>query len=166
MTTLDCARRYLAAGFSVIPIKPDGSKSPAEKWKEFQKRLPTDQELSHWFGNGHAYGLAIVCGSVSGNLEVIDFDSKEAFELWSELVESECPGLLENIPRVRTPSGGVHVYLRRGGAVVGNRKLALDAAGRVLIETRGQGGYVLAPGCPSSCHPDGKEYVWERPLAE
>src|SRR4051794_301025 len=44
MTTpvLKEALRLLGAGRSVIPIRPDGTKSPALKtWKPYQERLPT-----------------------------------------------------------------------------------------------------------------------------
>jgi len=34
-----------------------------------------------------------------------------------------------------------------------------DGRPEVLIETRGEGGYVLAPGCPPECHPSGKPYT-------
>jgi len=49
---------------------------------------------------------------------------------------------------VQTPSGGYHVYYR-SPVVTGNQKLAVDPdkpnGTYTLIETRGAGGYVLAP---------------------
>ncbi len=74
-TVLQIAREYVANGLSIIPIKTDGSKSPSiPSWKPFQERKPTDEELQTWFGNGSNNGIAIICGSVSGNIEVPDFD--------------------------------------------------------------------------------------------
>src|SRR5437870_5109594 len=37
-TVLDAALALAASGLSVIPIKPDGSKSPTIAWAEFQTR--------------------------------------------------------------------------------------------------------------------------------
>ena len=158
MTILDYARGYVAAGYSVIPVRPDGSKAPAvAHWKEYQSHRPDDRELVLWFGRG-VNGIAIICGAVSGNLEVLDFDDAPTFEEWARLVEAEAPGLLDRFPRVATPSGGTHLYCRLPGPPPGNRKLALAEDGRVLIETRGEGGYVLAPGCPPACHPQDGGY--------
>ena len=154
MVTL--ARAYVAAGLSVIPIKPDGSKRPPIKWKEYQSRHADDQELQEWFAAGR-HGIAVICGQVSGGLEVLDFDSADAWRVWSRLCEEEHPGLLARLPRVRTPAGGMHLYYRVDEPG-GNQKLAWDQDGLDLIETRGEGGYVLAPGCPPACHPDGLLY--------
>ena len=84
--TLIAAQRYLAAGLSIIPVKTDGSKAPASDvlpkefdpkdqrlkatWKPFQSRQATEDDLQRWSSKG----IAIVCGAVSGSLEVIDND--------------------------------------------------------------------------------------------
>src|SRR5262249_17879604 len=65
-------------------------------------------------------------------------------------------------PVVGTPGGGAHVYLRLTESVRGAR-YAKDAGGAVLIETRGAGQFVLAPGSPPSCHPSGRPYKLLRP---
>jgi putative DNA primase/helicase len=142
---------------SVVPILPDGKKRPAVKWQEYQRRLPTAAQLHMWFAGG-ANGIAIICGAVSGGLEVLDFDDAEAFELWSSLVREDHAELLERLPQVRTPAGGTHVYYRCE-KIGRNTKLAYPADGvKALVETRGEGGYVLAPGCPGACHPSGGVY--------
>jgi len=158
---MDQAHHLTESGFSVIPIKYDGSKAPAVLWKPYQQRIATPKELKQWSGNG--YGIGIVAGKVSGNLEVIDFDDPAAFECWKTLV-AELVGadLLKMLVIVGTPTGGVHVYYRCSDGVEGNQKLAQrkDSNGklRVLIETRGEGGYVVAPGSPEGCHPLRKPY--------
>src|SRR5579871_1366280 len=69
----EAARRYLAAGLSVIPIRPDGTKAPAlPEWKTYQQRRPTPDECTDWWDNGE--GIAVVGGKVSGNLEILDLD--------------------------------------------------------------------------------------------
>jgi hypothetical protein len=165
-TTLDAALAYAAGGLSVIPIKRDGSKAPAVgTWKQYQKRLPTEAELREWFDGPDPPGIAIVGGDVSGGLETIDFDkmADSIYPKWCELVEAERPGLTARLCVVRTPRPGFHVRYRCAEAPIpGNCKLAVDpslpANDRTLIETRGQGGYALAPGGPPECHETGRTY--------
>lgn len=158
-STLDIARGYVAAGLSVIPIRPDGSKAPAvASWRQYQHRLPTDAELHLWFAAGRN-GIAVLCGKVSGNLEVLDFDSIVSFHQWAELLERDHPGVLAGLPLIETPAGGRHVYLRLPYPPSGSRKLAMtEDRQHVLVEAKGEGGYVLAPGSPPACHPSGRPY--------
>jgi hypothetical protein len=166
LTALEAASAYRAAGLSVIPICADGTRCPAiPAWKPYMHRPATAGEVAHWFGNGHARGLAVVCGHVSRNLEVLDIERADAFERWRKEVEAVRPGCLDAVPRVRTPRGGVHLYLFRKMAGP-CRKLWRSPVGQTVAEVKGEGGYVLAPGCPGACHPTGKEYRWEVPLPE
>ena len=81
MISQSIALNYLAAGLSVLPARKK-EKCPAFKWKEYQERLPTACEITAWFANNHD-AVCIVCGKVSGNLEVIDFDNHgELFPKW------------------------------------------------------------------------------------
>lgn len=172
------------AGLSVIPIAPDGTKAPAwqllpavqteyddrprHSWKGFQTRLATEDEIGFWFSLpwGSPCGLAVIGGAISGGLEIIDFDTADLFQPWSAWVQEAAPGLLERLVLIQTPRPGVHVYSRSQSAE-GNQKLAvahsLDDKGqptfKTLIETRGEGGYVLVPPSPSLCHPSGRPYI-------
>src|SRR5262249_33164064 len=97
-----------------------------------------------------------------GGLEVLDFDDPAAWEVWASALERKRPGLLARLPRARTPSGGMHVYLRRPCAR-GNRKLAYPPrtkSPKARIETRGESGYAIAPGAPPETHAAGRPYVW------
>ena len=89
-----------------------------------------------------------MCGKVSGNLEIIDFDNQgELFPAWSEKIPSD---LKAKLVIEKTPSGGHHVAYRCNDEVCGNIKLAQgEREGKLttLIETRGNGGLILcAPG--------------------
>jgi hypothetical protein len=168
MTTLDFATDYVADGLSVIPIRPDGSKAPTIPWKEYQQRLPTREELKQWFADGRN-GIAILAGRVSGNLEILDFDDGVTFEQWARRVRARGVDLLERLPRVSTPGGGSHLFYRLPCPPAGSRKLAEKcwtdpATGKrmrkTLVETRGEGGYVVAPGSPPECHPSGRPYLF------
>ena len=144
----DIAFEYANAGISVIPIRLDGSKAPAIKsWSEYQERIATPEEIESWFQVPS--GIGIVAGFVSGSLEILDFDLGELFWPWFELV----PGIASKLPVVETPSDGYHVFFRCE-KIGGNCKIATDskAEKKTLIETRGQGGYVVAAGSPFGVH--------------
>lgn len=186
-TLLPVAQKYAEAGFSVLPIRADGSKAPAvAAWKQFQTHQPSPDELRAAFGNGARVGIALVHGAISGNSEVLDFDKPGLIEEYAALCDDHgLTDLLASLPLIETPSGGRHLPYRCEEPVEGNQKLArravpVEAAGRadeamkeagahpdgrggwyeleVLIETRGEGGYTVAPGSPLTCHPDGKPY--------
>lgn len=159
--TLAAALAYVAAGLSVIPIRPDGSKAPRFKdWREFSDRRPTTAELYRRFTRGDS-GVAVTAGPASGHLVVFDFEAWHAFTRWGAFLDDRDCGLLARCPVVRTPSGGAHVYLRLTESVRGS-KYAKGAAGKCLIETRGNGHCAVAPGSPPECHPTGRPYRFLR----
>ena len=155
------AASYQKAGLSVIPIRADGTKAPAiNSWKPYQSKRPTLEETQDWFSQGDD-GIAIVCGEVSGGLEVLDIDDASKFKPFELLVKNLAPGLWKKLTIVKTPNG-YHIYYRCA-EVSGNQKLAQrngsNGDGRsVLIETRGEGGYVVGPGSPADCHSSGRAY--------
>lgn len=170
------ARRYVQAGLSVVPIKTDGSKAPPPiSWKLWQRRRPSPYEIGQFFRND--VGVAILGGAVSGQLEILDFDRASLVDPWIGIVEEKAPGLVARLPRIRTPKGGSHFFYRCD-LIEGNEKLAQEppaidqATGEpvpnTLIETRGEGGYVVAPGSPPECHPRKipYEHVAGPPLTE
>jgi hypothetical protein len=112
-----------------------------------------DQIVSMFTGD---CGIAIIAGAVSDNLEVMDFDAPGAFGEWLASLPDELVAVVDGMPHVLTPSGGGHIYYRCV-EIGGNQKLARDG-GKTLIETRGEGGYVVAPGSPESCHKTGRPY--------
>lgn len=145
-TLLEAATLYRDAGLSVIGSR---SKNLFPGWKEFQNVKPTDDQLNYFFVQRKFPFLAIICGAGSGNLEVIDVDTKNdtTGTLWDRLFEKITDYYKGQppFPIVQTPSGGVHIYYRCE-TIMGNKKLAtLAGATKAVIETRGQGGLVLAP---------------------
>jgi len=150
-TLLQVAKAYTTHGLSVIPCK---QKRPViGSWSQYQDAPPRADELDKMFAKG-ADQIAVICGKVSGNLEVIDIDLKnddtgELWDaLWGDIVEYFNNGM--PLLAVFTPSGGAHLYYRCE-VIEGNQKLASkpkDGRPVVLIETRGEGGYVIAPPSP------------------
>jgi hypothetical protein len=155
---LVAAIKYIKAGISVIPIKAD-TKEPPVRWTEYQNRLATTTEASKWWMTPK-WSIAIVCGTVSQNLEVIDFDEKynldpePIFDRWHAMVDLECPGLVDRLVKQKSRNNGEHLVYRCA-VVEGNMKLASRFAteeelkarpkekSKTLIETRGTGGYFL-----------------------
>lgn len=141
--TLDTALDLIAEGISVIPIQAR-SKIPAlETWKEYQERLPTEEEVRSWFPPGTDLNIAVICGEVSGNLVIHDFDTVEAAKKWAATYRS----LVAGAPIVE-PSRGWHVWTRTDKPVSCSRGEGFDI--------KGTGGYAL---CPPSIHPSGKKYA-------
>lgn len=152
------ASEYIAAGLSVIPLRLDGSKAPGvPSWGQYQKRQATPQELSQWFSR--QAGIGIIAGEVSGNLEVMDFDgdADRIFPAWRESLSASVRAKLSV---VETGGLGYHV-LYRCDQIEGNQKIAqpADTSGKVFIETRGEGGYVVGVGSPLEVHASGNPYV-------
>jgi len=174
-STLQAAIARHHAGVCVIPTRAD--KSPALKsFTPYFTARSTLDEIHKWFGNGNGYGIGLVCGDVSGHLELLDFDMQgERFQAWVEIVEAERPGLFANLVHEKTPSGGDHIWYRCPSITIpGAQKLALrgvecpdaneiEIGGKkykprkigdkfivevALIETKGQGGQGLCDPSP------------------
>lgn len=135
------------AGLSVIWPNEDGSKRPEGAWKDAQDKPRSRDELRLSFKEKDRSGLMVVCGKVSGNLEVLDFESADiyaTFQAAMSLAGEE--DLLERIEtgyQERCPRGGYHLPYRCE-VVGGNQKLAFDENLETLIETRGEGGCFMA----------------------
>jgi hypothetical protein len=150
--TLETAIAYHRSGFSVIPIKPR-EKKPLVAWEPFQKEPAPEETIKFWFENWPDANLAIVTGTVS-NCVVIDLDSEDAKEKLKSLLHSD----LSTVPRSRTGKGW-QLFFKHPGVNIQNGV----RVGRIPgLDTRGDGGYVVAP---PSIHPNGKQYKWEVALS-
>ena len=147
----DKAKEYLKAQLSVIPTKED--KRPAlPTWTPYQSQRIKEDEVEALFSGANVKGLAIICGTISGGLEVIDVDTKHdtTGSLWEDLralIEDNLPELYSRLVIAQTKSGGYHIYYRCS-SIAGNLKLSTKKNREVLVETRGEGGYVIAPPTP------------------
>jgi putative DNA primase/helicase len=158
LTPLHVAKHFVDSGLNVIPLRTDGSKSPRIRWKAYTQAIfPWSEAVAFFDSAGDPSGIGIICGGTSGDLEVIDFDAIECFVPWATAVCSAIPKVLQQLPIIATPDNGRHVYYRCE-EIAGNQILAQDEAAHILIETRGQGGLVVAPGSPLETHPTGRPY--------
>jgi hypothetical protein len=145
---------YLDHGINCIAV--DEHKRPFTSWKQYQSEFITHDALIQQYADTRAAGIAIICGKISGNLEVIDIDCKYDLTktLYEDIIEAIPTPLLKKILIIKTKNGGYHLYYRCK-TIGSNRKLATRPATPeeaeagdkflVLIETRGEGGYVVAP---------------------
>ena len=131
---LEAARQLYATGIVVLPALK-AQKRPVGAWKKWTKTAPSFDEV---FRPGLKFdAICVVCGAVSGGLEIIDFDQRAAkFDEWSKLVGDVSKFAVET-----TQSGGKHLAFR-SDCCAGNQKLANNASG-VTVETRGEGGICL-----------------------
>lgn len=163
---LEIARWYVAQGISVIPVKADGSKAPLlSGWRKYSNELATDETLVKWFGGNELVGIGVPAGPASGNLLILDFEysgGEAAYLQWFQRLTPDLQKLVATLPRVSTPSGGSHLWIRLAESQPG-AKLARYATGKTKIEIRGEGHQVLAPGCPRECHASGELYAWADP---
>ena len=144
------ARFYrLELGFAVIPLKARSKRPALNAWRCYESRLPTEEELRGWFCGQDDLNIAIICGRVSGNLVVIDFDDMSVYPRFFDPRKIETGTLV-----VKTGSGKRHVYLRSDRPV---RSFRIPELG---IEIRSNGNYVVAP---PSIHPDGGRYRFISP---
>lgn len=156
---VNSALTYRQAGLQALPSQP--GKRPISNWKEYQHGLLTEQGLIDLF-NTHSdkvAGVGLVVGKISGGLEVIDVDVKyditgTLYEDFKRLIDDNLPELIGSWAIGKTKNGGYHIYYRAAD-IGGSRKLARrpttdeereknpDEKVKVLIETRGEGGFII-----------------------
>jgi hypothetical protein len=125
-------------------------KKSAFEWKQYQSQRADAETIRDWFTQSQ-YGIGIVTGSVSGNLEMLELEKRAidaslhkaaavlalelgVVEIWNKFYTGYCE---------QSQNGGRHWLYRLDCEVPGNTKIAKDEAGLVTIETRGSGGYVI-----------------------
>lgn len=146
---------YLTEGINCIAVNEN--KQAIFQWKKYQSEMITQQELDRQLSDPKAKGIAIICGAVSGGLEVIDIDTKyETYDLWTAIKEKIDENIYRKLHIVQTRSNGYHLYYKCE-TVEGNQKLATrlptssesqsnpQIKSYTIIETRGEAGYVVAP---------------------
>lgn len=135
-----------ARGWHLFPVRPAGKAPAIAGWQE---RATTDPDrLARFFTDHPHHNAGIACGP-SGLLVIdcdvpkgLDPDDRDGADVLADLADRR--GGLPPTWTVTTPSGGRHLYFQApaGGPVLGNTSGTL---GRML-DTRGVGGQVLAPG--------------------
>lgn len=136
------------AGFHVFPLLPNSKRPAIRNWPML---ATTDAKVvTDWWVENPDYNIGIH----ARGLLVVDLDPKYGGpENWAALVETQSI-LGDDTPKtltVRTPSGGAHLYFKLPPGVEASNSVHRLGRG---IDTRGKGGYVVAPGSTI----DGKTY--------
>lgn len=163
------ARRWYDAGYCVVPSHQDRSKRPHSKWAEYQIERPTWSQVSSWLEDGTYTGIGVICGAVSGNVEMLEIEGPAvaAGAIDRLMEQAKIYEMEELLRRVfvgcseRSAGGGLHLFVRvSDGPAMSNTKLAYDPAGRkVIAETRGEGGFaIVAPTPGRTGHAQGSRY--------
>jgi hypothetical protein len=154
------------AGLCVVRAKADGSKRPDGQWRQYQAERPSREQVASWFKDGHP-AMGTICGAVSGDLEMFELEGRfvEKYTISDFKQRMKDAGLelllarLTNGIITQSPSGGWHfLYRITDGQADGNTKLAGTAESLTLIETRGEGGFVMLPPSHGTTHPSGKPW--------
>jgi P4 family phage/plasmid primase-like protien len=160
---------WVDAGCSIVPIRADGSKSPATGWKAAQT-VRASPEVARGYAKSYD-GIGVVCGAVSGNLEMFELEGRAISEGYGQRLREACRDhgiehVLDTLMAgclTQSPSGGYHMWYRVDGTARGNTKLArrpgTDQPVEVLIETRGEGGQAVVPPSGGRTHPTGKPWT-------
>lgn len=157
--TTDFANNLLNIGVCAVPCKMPEKRPALAEWTKFQKVLPAIGQ--HQF-NG---SLGIITGKISGNVFVLDIDTKyDLSGTLLERLENEIgPELWDRVFQAayiqKTLNNGLHIFLRCE-EIEGNQKLASryttekerakesNEKTKVLLETRSEGGFIVCSPTP------------------
>src|SRR5208283_1712276 len=114
---VEAAKFYASNGMSVVPTMvssdPAKDKRPTVSWTEYQSVIPDGGMIDQWYAHPDAAGVAIVCGAVSGGLEMLDFDfGGEALPEFRKRLEAKDKPLLLKLVAEKSKNGGCHIPFR------------------------------------------------------
>lgn len=141
---IEHALKYAAAGIHVFPLLP-GGKTPITPHGCLDA-TDDDATIAAWWRQTPDANIGIATGPATGLL-VVDLDGPAGEAAWASIVADEDV----TTARAKT-ANGQHLYFR-SSLTVGNTAKKIGPG----IDTRGKGGYVVAP---PSLHPSGARYEW------
>lgn len=129
---LDAALSYAQYGCSIVPISTGGGKLPDVQWTPYMTTAPDPAQLHRWFDSGTYDGLGIVCGAVSGHLEMFELEGRAVTDgllvrLADAMAAHGFADLWQKIAAGHaemTPSGGLHWLYRVDGLARRSTRLA------------------------------------------
>lgn len=160
------ARSYIHAGVAVFPCREcsvDDIDPDTGEFVTFVEKRPytsnglngatkSQRIIDIWFGARHPNAAVGIPTGENLGAWVLDLDRHGDRDGHTWLAEMEAKhGKLPETARASTANGGTHIFFKH---VDGVRNRAAIAPG---VDTRGGGGYILAPGSVMS---DGRRYQW------
>jgi putative DNA primase/helicase len=179
---LTAAIKFALNGIAVVPVKTDGSKAPGlSSWKQYQDARPANSVVGGWFdiGKRTTDGVGVLTGAIS-NLEMLEAEGRAITEgTWDAFLQlcrdNDAGDLIDRVMAgytETTPSGGIHVLYRLAdGTPRRNTRLASrpstaaelaenpHARIKVLLETRGEGGFVVVAPSGGRTHDTGNAWT-------
>ena len=150
---LAAALEYAGRGFAVFPLAGKVPRTP----NGLKDASADPAQLAEWWTAWPDAGVAVRTGAPSG-LIVLDVDPGHGGADSLAELEAEHGALPETV-RCETGGGGEHYYFAHPGGEIRNTAGKLGDG----LDTRGDGGYVVAPPSP---HPLGGRYAWDTPPDE
>lgn len=151
------ALAHAARGWYVFPLVPDSKRPAVDRWETRATRDP-DRIGAAW--NSGSYGIGLACGP--SGLLVLDLDRPkpgqqpppawhrdgitDGLDVLAALCEQAGQPLPPATYTVATPSGGRHLYYAQPTGMQLRNSHGERGGFGWLIDTRGHGGYVAAPG--------------------
>lgn len=164
---LEAALHYLSLGWSVLPLCPpdhcgvgkkhsreckNPGKVPVVSWKEYQQRLPREQEVRDWWKANPLCNVGVVLGEVSGLISV-DVDGAAGEQKLLEFSGGDVPQTLE----FSTSSGRRHLLYRIPKGVVVKTTIFSESSEKSELRFQANGAQTVMP---PSRHPSGVRYAW------
>jgi hypothetical protein len=148
VSLLRAALAYAAHGWAIFPVR---GKVPLTA-RGLLDATTDAAVVSALFTDSRVTGVAISCGA--SGLLVVDLDGDAGHAAWADLAARH-GGHPHTLTAETGKPGGPHLYFSGSGR---------SSAGKLgaEIDTRGDGGYVVAP---PSLHPSGRRYRWIDPKA-
>lgn len=144
---IDFALSRAKAGFHVFPLSP-GTKIPIEGSRGFEDATTDLDTIRRWWEQTPDANIGVYPGA-SGHV-VLDIDTKDPNYADPAATIADIEERVGGLPdtfTVRTPSGGLHLYFRNGGASRDGSDVE-SSVRRVhpAVDIRAKGGYVVAGG--------------------
>lgn len=163
----------VARGWSCFPQTRDSRRGPgivdrqALKWAEYQKRLPTQEEVSWWSAFCPSHNIAGIMGSASGNVFAVDVDVNDV-EL-SDAIQETADRILGYTPFRRVGRFPRIILLyRQAGRVEGSSDRIIPSSVTRFASKDGEDSpgavEILGHGKPATFfglhHGTGKYFLW------
>jgi replicative DNA helicase len=168
MNLTEIALAYLDYGLRPIPLNREGQPNPAWKrpdlkkipsWEPYQKRPPTEAEITAWFEDEKAnIGSVIPQGMVIVDLDGGEEHGHQGAKAAEALLNQAGVVIPEDAPRVMT-GNGYQIYLRapKDWPKIPGEKFLSTNGKKPFVEILTNGSYGILP---PSTHPSGRQYAW------
>lgn len=131
MTEVETLKALFDKGFHLIPLNQ--AKKPLVTWEQYQNNKKPDWVVISGWNNKFKPSLwAIICGDIVNHIVVVDFDDPNIYERYFRDIRTLT---------VRTPSGGMHLYVKSKAIPDKVQKLYGYA-----LDIQGAKSYVVCPG--------------------